>query len=243
MALASPDSRSEKLGSAFSRSPIQRSRDSRAMPGLRRYFLASRSAPAASRCGGASLIVTPTSSSRDYRLTVDRRGVVLASRGLATPLIFHLGLVTARSFNAAGRVDLSLRSQRSLPLTILRSPQRAVRDYRGSPQPVASVALPWAYAEFLALRRIDLHWREVTRTLFRRSRPRSVWPPLCTRVAPPPLAGRTGPARRGGEPGASGLRFLGAVLQSKHVVASCVVARGVASQLAAAAHWGDQPRV
>jgi len=170
MALALARLPFEKLGSAFE--PVAYPTFARLQsdaPGLRRYFLGLSLGTAAIALPGClGLIVTanvlvPAIIGSQWTAVV--RPLQVAA--LATPLIFHLGLVTAL-FNAAGRVDLSLRITTITSLLTILAVFLSVQFGITAVAAASGIAfaLPWAYAEFLALRRIDLHWREVTRTLF-----------------------------------------------------------------------------
>jgi O-antigen/teichoic acid export membrane protein len=159
----------EKLGSAFE--PVAYPTFAKLQadtPALRRYFLAlslGTMAIALPACFG--LIVTagllvPVVIGSQWTAVVHPLQVA----ALATPLAFHLTLVSAL-FNATGRVDLSLR------VTTLTSVLTIIAVFVSVRFGITAVAagsalafaLIWIYAEFLALRRIDLHWRDLVSTL------------------------------------------------------------------------------
>jgi O-antigen/teichoic acid export membrane protein len=170
MALALARLPFEKLGSAFE--PVAYPTFARLQsdtPALRRYFLGlslGTAAIALPACLGLIIsanVLVPAIIGPQWTAVV--RPLQVAA--LATPLIFHLGLVTAL-FNAAGRVDLSLRITTITSLLTILAVFISVRFGITAVAAASGIAfaLPWAYAEILALRRIDLHWREVARTLF-----------------------------------------------------------------------------
>jgi O-antigen/teichoic acid export membrane protein len=159
----------EKLGSAFE--PVAyptfaRLRDDK--PELRRYFLGlslGTMAIALPACLG--LIVTaellvPTVIGSQWTAVV--RPLQVAA--IVTPLVFHLGLVSAL-FNAMGRVDLNLR------ITTLTSVLTIAAVFVGVRYGIVGVAaasglaftVVWVYAEVLAFRLIDLPAAEAARTL------------------------------------------------------------------------------
>jgi len=169
MALALARLPLEKLGSAFE--PVAYPTFARLqndVPALRRYFLGlslGTMAIALPACVG--LIVTakllvPVVIGSQWSEVVSPLQVA----AIATPLAFHLTIVSAL-FNALGRVDLSLRVT---TLTSLLTIVAVFLSVRFGITAVAAAsglvfALTWTYAEFLALRRIDLHWRELVQTL------------------------------------------------------------------------------
>lgn len=159
----------EKLGSAFE--PIAyptfaRLRDDK--PELRRFFLGlslGTMAIALPACVGlvatAGLLV-PTVIGAQWTAVV----LPLQIAALATPLAFHLGLVSAL-FNAMGRVDLNLR------VTTITSVLTVAAVFAGVKFGIAGVAastgiafaIAWGYAEMLAFRLIELPVRAMARTL------------------------------------------------------------------------------
>jgi O-antigen/teichoic acid export membrane protein len=159
----------EKLGSAFE--PIAyptfaRLRDDK--PELRRYFLGlslGTMAIALPACVGlivtASLLV-PTVIGPQWTAVV----LPLQIAAIATPLAFHLGLVSAL-FNACGRVDLNLR------ITTISSILTVAAVFAGVRFGIAGVAattgiafaIASAYAEMLAFRLIELRVGAMLRTL------------------------------------------------------------------------------
>ncbi len=169
MALALARLPLEKLGSAFE--PVAYPTFARLqndVPALRRYFLGlslGTMAIALPACVG--LIVTakllvPVVIGSQWSEVVSPLQVA----AIATPLAFHLTIVSAL-FNALGRVDLSLRVT---TLTSLLTIVAVFLSVRFGITAVAAAsglvfALTWTYAEVLALRKIDLHWRELVQTL------------------------------------------------------------------------------
>jgi O-antigen/teichoic acid export membrane protein len=160
----------EKLGSAFE--PVAYPTFARLQsdaPALRRYFLGlSLGTMAIALPGCLGLIVTanvlvPAIIGSQWNAVV--RPLQVAA--LATPLVFHLGLVSAL-FNAMGRVDVNLRITTLTTLLTILAVLLSVQFGITAVAAASGLAfvLPWVYAEILALRRIDLHWREVARTLF-----------------------------------------------------------------------------
>ena len=170
MALALARLPLEKLGSAFE--PVAYPTFARLqsdVPALRRYFLGlSLGTMAIALPASLGLIVTakllvPVVIGSQWTAVVSPLQVA----ALATPLAFHLTLVSAL-FNALGRVDLNLRIT---TLTSLLTILAVLVTVRFGITAVAAAsglafALTWTYAKVLALRRIDLHWRDVARTLF-----------------------------------------------------------------------------
>ncbi len=169
MALALARLPLEKLGSAFE--PVAypvfaRLRDDK--PSLRRYFLGlsvGTMAIALPACFGLIVtagILVPTVIGSQWIEVV--RPLQLAA--IVTPLAFHLILVSAL-FNAMGQVKLSLR------ITTLISVLTILAVIVSVPFGIVGVAaatgigfaLVWVYAEFLALRLIDLHARDAGRAL------------------------------------------------------------------------------
>jgi O-antigen/teichoic acid export membrane protein len=169
MALALARLPLEKLGSAFE--PVAYPTFARLqndVPALRRFFLGlslGTMAIALPACLG--LIVTakllvPVVIGSQWSEVVSPLQVA----AIATPLAFHLTIVSAL-FNALGRVDLSLRVT---TLTSLLTIVAVFFSVRFGITAVAAAsglvfALTWTYAEVLALRKIDLHWRELVQTL------------------------------------------------------------------------------
>ncbi len=169
MALALARLPLEKLGSAFE--PVAYPTFARLqndVAALRRFFLGlslGTMAIALPACLG--LIVTakllvPVVIGSQWSEVVSPLQVA----AIATPLAFHLTIVSAL-FNALGRVDLSLRVT---TLTSLLTIVAVFFSVRFGITAVAAAsglvfALTWTYAEVLALRKIDLHWRELVQTL------------------------------------------------------------------------------
>jgi O-antigen/teichoic acid export membrane protein len=159
----------EKLGSAFE--PVAyptfvRLRDDKAE--LRRYFRVlslGTMAVALPMCFG--LIVTanmlvPTVIGSQWTAVV--RPLQIAA--IFTPLIFHLTIVSAL-LNAMGRVELNLRITTLTSLLTIGGVLVGVRFGIVGVAAASGIAfaIVWVYAEMLALRMIDLHWRDVGETL------------------------------------------------------------------------------
>jgi O-antigen/teichoic acid export membrane protein len=159
----------EKLGSAFE--PVAYPTFARLrsdVPGLRRYFLGlslGTMAIALPACLG--LIVTakllvPAVIGPQWTAVV----LPLQIAAVATPLAFHLGLVSAL-FNAMGRVELSLRITTLTSILTIAAVLISVKFGIAAVAAATGIAfaITWVYAEVLALRMIELRWREIARTL------------------------------------------------------------------------------
>lgn len=159
----------EKLGSAFE--PVAYPTFARLRsdaPALRRYFLGlslGTMAIALPACLGlivTARVLVPTILGMQWNAVV----LPLQIAALATPLAFHLGLVTSL-FNALGRVDLSLRVTTLTSVLTIAAVFVSVKFGIAAVAAASGIAFAviWVYAEILALRMIELRWREMARTL------------------------------------------------------------------------------